>query len=311
VLEGRMRSPKTYQAYQSAICTLLATVGLSPLPKEEEQLPKPGRTPPSPSKQESLSAGMLLHLLEHLDTRGRAILFVLASSGARQCEVLSLRLQDLDLESHPAKFLIRDVSGAVARVAFISREAVGAIRVYLIVRDRYLASARSRGGTGSPDLLFPLGTRAFEEIWALALEKAGLARTDQATGRRTITPRAARRFFAEQMGMVLPGPMVAELMGRADIRLHGRGRLYSDEDLGRAYREGERSVTLHRGHGKEMTARRIAGLERSVRLLMQEAMERDRELARIRAILSSVDQGGREIERGDAGHSPNNSLPSQ
>jgi integrase len=284
-LGDRVQNPGTRQTYQSAIRTFLATTDLPRQPRPPGPAPRgEGRPSPAPAS-ETLTAGMLLRLMEHLNTRGRAILYVLASSGATPGEVLSIRIGDLDLESHPARFLVRDREGTVSRAAFISREAVGAIRVYLIVRDRFLASSLSRGGAGAGDLLFPLGPRAFGGVWALALRKAGLARPDPATGRRTITPRATRRFFADCMGTLLPAPVVRGLMGRPGP-LPGQGRLYTDEELGRAYLEGERAVTLHRTTGKEQVARRISELERLVRRLRDEAEERDREIARIRAIIS-------------------------
>jgi integrase len=295
ILEDRVRSPKTCQTYRSAICTFLAGTNLPPRPGERGMSSRRQGVPHPPPVEEPLTAGMLLRLLEHLDTRGRAILYVLASSGAGPGDILSLRIDDLDLEARPARIRIRDREGAVSRVAFISREAVGAIRVYLIVRDRFLASARSRGGRGAGDLLFPLGPRAFGNIWDLALEKAGLGRTGPVRGRRTITPRATRRFFADRMGTVLTAPVVRALMGSSGP-LPGRGRLFTDEELGRAYLEGEQVVTLHRTRGKERMARRVAELERLVRLLGAEARERDRELARIRAVL-----GEREKDEGRPG----------
>jgi hypothetical protein len=66
--------------------------------------------------------------------------------------------------------------------------------------------------------------------------------------------------------------------------------LFTDEELGRAYLEGERAVTLHRARGKERMARRVAELERLVRLLGEEARERDQELARIRAVLGETEK---------------------
>ncbi|HVN65279.1 MAG TPA: site-specific integrase [Methanomicrobiales archaeon] len=291
-----IRAPKTLQAYRSAIRTVLAGANI-PLPREGRRQPaRPKEKPPLPAGGEALTAGRILRLLEHLDTRGRAILYVLVSSGARPGEVLSLRLGDLDLESRPARFQVRDSSGRATRVAFLSREAVGAIRVYLIVRDRFLSSARSRGGSAGPDRLFPLGPRAFGEIWGLALERARLAGPGPAGGRRALTPRAARRFFEGQVGMVLPGPVVAALLGKP-----GRAPRYTDEELAAAYLEGEQAVTLHRRHGKERMARRVAELERLVRLLGDEGRERDREIARIREILHCNARGGQAGPEGGTG----------
>jgi integrase len=279
------RAPKTCLGYQSAIRTLLAREKIS-LPRRGEGEVRPARRQPRPlRREEPLTPEKILKLMEHLDIRGRAILYILASSGARIGEVLSIRLMDLDLDSRPARFRIRDAEGGVSRVAFLSREAVGAIRVYLIVRERFLASARSRGGSGDPSLLFPLGTRAFGQVWALAVKKAMQEGYDRATGRRNLTPRATRLFFAERMRTLLPDPMVAGLMGRGG-RIPESRRGYTDEELGRAYLKGERAILLHGGRrGPEKFAGKLAELERLVGLLQEKAVERDRELARIRRIL--------------------------
>ena len=266
-LEGACRTPRTCLGYQSAIRTLLAGENLSLAPKEGRRLRLARKPRPPETRRDSLTTESILKLMEHLDTRGRAILYVLVSSGAGLGEVLSLRLDDLDLDSRPARFLIRDAEGSVTRTAFISREAAGAIRVYLIVRDRFVASARSRGGTGSAHLLFPLGARAFGQIWELALSKARLDRVDAVTRRRTLTPRATRRFFAERMGAVLPEPVVAGLTGG--------GSRYTEEELSRAYLDGEPNLTLHRSRQRERVDRRIADLEKIVGILRDRVGEKD------------------------------------
>ena len=283
-LGGSCRTPKTCLGYQSAIRTLLAGEDLSLSPKGAMQLRRARGRPHPLTRNEPITPERILRLMEHLDTRGRAILYILASSGAHLREVLSIDLGDLDLDSRPARFRIRNAEGGVSRVAFISREAVGAIRVYLIVRDRFVASARSRGGTGAMNLLFPLGARAFEQIWALALTKARLERFDPVTKRRTITPRATRPFFAERMSTAVPDPMVRGMMGSTG-HIPEPSLRYAEEELARAYLEGERTVTLHRSHHKERVARKIAELERLVGILQERVGEKDRELARIEKTL--------------------------
>jgi integrase len=280
-LEESCRTPKTCQVYQSAIRTLLSRVDPSLLPQGEGQVRQPRHGLHPRTGGEPLTLAGILKLMEHLDTRGRAILYVLASSGARLGEALSIRLEDLDLDSRPARFRVRNAKGQVSRVAFISREAVGAIRVYLIVRDRYLASARSRGGKGAENLLFPLGTRTFEQIWALALSKARLERLDPVTKRRTIPTHATRRFFADRMRMAVPGPAVAGMMGRAGHLPTGPYR-YTEQELAGAYLEGERAVTLHRSRRRDRVTQKIAKLEQLVAALQERIGERDEGLARIR-----------------------------
>jgi len=271
------RTRKTCLGYQSAIRALLAGEGLSLSPKGQRDL-RLARSPHPLTKGEPLTPERILKIMEHLDTRGRAILYVLISSGARLGEVLSIDLGDLDLGSRPARFRIRNDRDGGSRVAFISREAAGAIQVYLIVRDRFAASARSRGGTADPRLLFPLGTRAFEQIWARALSKARLERFDQVTNRRTIPPRATRQFFAERMKAALSEPILRELMGHAG-HLPDSYRRYTEEEMAEAYIKGEPAVTLHRSHPKERMERKIRELEKLVGLLQEKVGERDEELA--------------------------------
>jgi integrase len=279
VLGESCRTRKTCLGYQSAIRALLAGEDLALSPGGQRHLRR-ARAPHPLTRNESLTPGRILKIMEHLDTRGRAILYILISSGARLGEVLSIGLEDLDLDSRPARFRIRIGKSGGSRVAFISREAAGAIRVYLIVRDRFVASALSRGGTGDGGLLFPLGTRAFEQIWALALSKARLERFDQVTNRRTITPRATREFFAVRMRAALPEPVVGELMGHAG-HLPESYRRYAEEELAGAYLRVEGAVTLHRSHPKERVERKIADLERLVGLLQEKIGERDEELTHL------------------------------
>jgi hypothetical protein len=157
---------------------------------------------------------------------------------------------------------------------------VAAIRVYLMVKDRFAVATRSRGGRRDPGLLFALGSRSFEQVWARALSRAGLGRSDPVTGRRTLPPRSTRQFFADRMGTVLPEALVGELMGR------GRPPpLSTEEELAAAYLRGEPAITLHRSLREERVSRKIARLERLVGHLLEEAGEREREIARMREIL--------------------------
>jgi integrase len=295
-LDRSCRSRKTGLGYQSAIRTLLAHEGVAFPPEGRKRATRSPGQPVQPAAGEALTPGKILRIMEHLDTRGRAILYVLVASGARPGEVLSLRLGDLDLDARPGRFRVRDGRTGATRVAFLSREAVGAIRVYLIVRDRFLASARSRGGTGDAGRLFPLGPRAFGEVWARALAKAGLDRPDPVTRRRGLTPLSARQFFATQTGMVLPGPVVRELMGRAP-RFPGIAPAYSEQELERAYLEGERTVTLHAGQRKDRVTRKIAELERLVGVLQERIGEQERELGELRGRVAIGE--GKELEGRD------------
>jgi hypothetical protein len=58
------------------------------------------------------------------------------------------------------------------------------------------------------------------------------------------------------------------MMGRAG-RLPDASRQYTEDELARAYLEGERAVTLHLSHRRDRMARRIAELERLLVILQE------------------------------------------
>ena len=101
------RTRKTCLGYQSAIRALLAGEDLSLSPGGQRHLRRARAPHPLTPRDEPLTSGRILKIMEHLDTRGRAILYILISSGARLGEVLSIDLGDLDLDSRPARFRIR------------------------------------------------------------------------------------------------------------------------------------------------------------------------------------------------------------
>jgi integrase len=110
-LGGACRTRSTSLGYQSAIRTLLADSDIALPPAGVKRLRRRPGLQRHERSGKALTPGRILRLMEHLDTRGRAILFILVSSGARLDEVLSIHVDDLDLGSRPARFRVRDAGG--------------------------------------------------------------------------------------------------------------------------------------------------------------------------------------------------------
>ena len=76
-------------------------------------------------------------ILQHLDVKGRALVLVLASSGMRINEALTITLDDVDLKSKPSVITIRgeNTKNGDNRITFLSSEATQAVNEWLKVRS--------------------------------------------------------------------------------------------------------------------------------------------------------------------------------
>jgi len=230
-------------------------------------------------------------ILAHLDVRGRAIVYVMLSSGARIGEVLALGLGsdrvdgDLDLDRSPARITIRETKTGHPRISFISQEAVETVQDYLKVRDRYLATARARRGVAPERFLFPVSYRTFQGVWVRAVGKAGLARHDPRTQRLTLPPHSCRKFFMSRMkGAGVPGEIVEVLAGHT-LPLGGAYARYSEKELAEAYLAGEPAITITRAAGAEKLEKRVRRQERQIEALTRE----------IREVLQAVEGAGGRV----------------
>jgi integrase len=215
-----------------------------------------------------------LRILSQMDVRARAITYIMLSSGARIGEVLSLRVGngkvegDIDLDARPARIIIRETKTGQPRISFISAEAVAAVRDYLKVRDRYVASARARRGEERDDnLLFPVSYRVFQAIWMRAVRKAGLEKQDPKTGRLTMTAHSCRKFFMSKMKAGgIPEAVIEVLVGHQGY-LAGAYSRYPEEELAEEYLKGEKFVTLIKAAAEERMSAKMRQQEARIREL--------------------------------------------
>jgi len=208
-----------------------------------------------------------LKILGQMDPRARAITLIMISSGARIGEVLNLKMGsdrvegDIDLETRPARITLRETKTGQPRISFISQEAVAAVKTYLQGRDRYVKSAKARGGGGGGVYLFPITYSTFQDIWQRAVQKAGLEKLDPNTGRLTLTAHSCRKFFMSRMKAAkVPDAIVEKLVGHRGYLAGAYGRYY-EEELTEEYLKGERFVTLQKAALTERQDKRIRELE--------------------------------------------------
>lgn len=147
------------------------------------------------------------------DIRSKALFLMLASSGARLNEMLSLTMSDVDMGVTPVMITFRETKNGHPRYSFISSEAEQALRLYLTKRGDYIESAKKRvetlkAATGKKasidegtELLFPVADSSVNSTWESLLRKAGLYSRDAKSQRNQYRIHSLRKFFISQMSL--------------------------------------------------------------------------------------------------------------
>ncbi len=232
---------------------------------------------------------LLRKVVEHLPIHGRALILVLATSGVRIGEALSVKLSDLDLGTDPARLALRAeyTKGNTARTVFISREAKEVVREWLKVRSRYLQVAVAKsvlhGKTIEDDRLFPFEESTMRQFWDRALGKAGFLKRDPTTGYNLLHPHTLRKFFRTRLGPVLQTDVVEAIVGHAGA-LDRAYRRYTIDQLADFYKHGEPSLLILSDVGEiekqlQETEQFQRGLQLQFNRLMEENVDMKNKLA--------------------------------
>jgi integrase len=206
---------------------------------------------------EYIDRKILAEILHHVDSRGKALILVLASSGMRIGEALNLNWLDVkcpdrkDYPNKPASAFIRDSKTGHSRTVFISREAEAALREWKKEYNAYLDWATKQSHNLGPtkvkhdngNKVFPFGITSTHALWDNALEASGYLNHDDQTKRVKMNIHRLRNFFSVQVASVA-GQQVSEvLLGHTDRY----GGAYSGQSLAgleEAYLKAEPVLTI-------------------------------------------------------------------
>lgn len=128
--------------------------------------------------------------------QGRALYLTLLSTGARVGELLQIHIDDVDLDSDPARVNLRaeyTKGGVGDRTIFLTDEAKAALRDYFEWRK----GKKNAAGVSydETDEVFPFTQQTARQMLYSALKRAGLDSKDRNTGRREIHTHSTRKFF--------------------------------------------------------------------------------------------------------------------
>jgi len=249
-------TPKSVGVKLGAVREWLAVNNWEPSAQQKRILRKLTPKQKVRSEEGILTREKIRRILQHLPIHGRALVLMLASSGMRLGEALSLHLEDVKLHEDPARVVVRQEYSKTGegRVTFISSEAREALEEWLGRREEYIKSAQHRnnglvkagraGRKQSDDnRVFPFSQNVAERMWQNALDKAGLNGKDRSTGRRKYRLHGLRKFFRSQLATALPTDVVEALMGHEGY-LTGAYRKYTERELAEFYAKGEHVLLI-------------------------------------------------------------------
>jgi integrase len=196
-------------------------------------------------------------IIQHMDVKGRALVLMLASSGMRINEALTVTLDDVDLKSKPSVITIRgeNAKNGDNRITFLSAEATQAINEWLKVRADYIRTSAKRNNglvksgrgnhkTGEDDgRLFPFSDQNASALWDNALEKANLFSRDKSTNRKQLHYHQFRKFFISQLSLII-SKEIAETLAGHEGYLTGAYRRYTKKQLAEEYLKGQHLLTI-------------------------------------------------------------------
>ena len=184
-------------------------------------------------------------ILYSANSRGKAMISMLASSGMRIGELLSLRVKDVDLATHPTMIRLRPevTKDRQARICFISDESKKFLEGYLTDRihnrDEYIFWDR-RHGVRIENI--PISYWTAKAIFINAVMKGGVFEKDD-HGRDRIHLHVLRKFFFTQMISVLGREITEALIGHKQF-LDSAYRRFTESQLGEHYLKAMHAVTI-------------------------------------------------------------------
>ena len=158
------------------------------------------------------TAKELKQILEHTDIRSRSLFLLLASSGMRLQDALSIKLDDAffsNLEKNPPRIFLHCHKVNTDYWAFLTDEARDSIKSWLKIRQSWLQKTvlhcQTRGLDKCDDdtRLFPFSEQSSNKLWNSALLASGLQIIDKNTqhGRRTIHIHCLRKYQRKVTGL--------------------------------------------------------------------------------------------------------------
>jgi integrase len=190
----------------------------------------------------------LKRIITHItQIQGKAFFLLLASTGMRISEALSVELDDVNFEASHLRLRGEYTKSGKPRHIFFTEETGEYLQEWLRYRPQYLKQSvgRSRKFAKVPKskLLFPFTVTTARLMWNNSIDKAQLNGRDKSTQRRRLHPHSLRKFFRTQLGPVIPTDIVEALMGHESY-LQDVYKRYTLKQIKSHYMKGSDALTI-------------------------------------------------------------------
>jgi len=218
-------TPKSCQYYHAALKQFFEFHGVEVPVKDHKEIKRRVKRGGPETRDVLLTKGDIRKILMHAPLKLQALVLLLASSGLRINEALTLDLGDIEFKDDIGMVYIRSVSSKnkFSRTTFCGKESVTCLKEWYSVREKYLRGIEKKLYTGYKNIVVPLNVRknrvfGYGDVHArdmliAALEKAGLDKVDASTRRSLIHFHSFRKFFATTMSDRVPSMYVEIMMG--------------------------------------------------------------------------------------------------
>jgi len=256
-------TPKSCQYYNAALKQFFDYHGVNINAKDRKEIKRRVKKGGPETRDILISKDEIRKLLMHSPLKLQAIILLLASSGLRINEALTLELGDLELSDESGKIFIRGENSKnnYSRVTFCGKEAAACLREWLSVREKYLDGVEKRLYTGNKIILvssrerrnrvFGFGDVHARDLLVAASKKAGLYKIDSSTKRSLIHFHSFRKFFSTTLNDILPSMDIEKMMGHQSA-LDKSYKIPSDEKLLEVYLKGEPYLRIYDDGAEEI-----------------------------------------------------------
>ncbi len=218
-------TPKSCQYYNAALKQFFEYHGVDIQARDRKEIKRRVKKGGPETRESLVSKEDIRKILMHSPLKLQALVLLIASSGLRINEALTLELDDVELHDDYGKISVRSENSKnkYARVTFCGKECTTCLKEWLSVREKYLDGVEKRLYTGNKTILvssrdrrnrmFGFGDVHARDLLIGALKKANLFKVDNHTRRSLIHFHSFRKFFATTTNDVIPSMYVEIMMG--------------------------------------------------------------------------------------------------
>lgn len=283
-------SPITRRKYPNDVMYWLRYHYIEIPPSDKDAIKRrgPKKAVPATQEEEHITREIIKKLIEFSPIQMRVLIMILATSGMRIGEALSVRLSDVKMNESPVRIYIRQEHSktGLPRNVFVSDETKALLEEWLQYRDTYITKKRGSASVRVDDgTLLPFSQRAAIQMWEVSLTKAGILKSDETTRRKTIHPHGLRKFFRRELPKGSQSAkgieMTEQIMGHGGY-LGGVYHTVPLDELREFYQDAQRALAIYLTDDPEVKGK--------VAALTQENEDLKKRLAQIESIQQQQQQ---------------------